>query len=181
MAGPTKKTRDMAYIALFSVLLAVCSWISVPTAVPFTMQTLGVFLAVVVLGGRRGTLAVAVYLLMGAVGIPVFSGFTGGLGRLLHVTGGYLVGFLLCALVMWALERLLGRKTWALCLSMAAGLVVCYLFGSLWYMAVYARTSGAVGFGAVLTWCVLPFLIPDAVKIALALLIGRRLSGLLKI
>lgn len=180
MVKATQKTRDMAYIALFAVLLAVCSWISVPTAVPFTLQTLGVFLAVGVLGGRRGTLSVLVYLLMGTVGIPVFSGFTGGLGHLLHVTGGYLVGFLLCALVMWAVESLCGTKTWARIIAMVLGLISCYLFGSVWYLIVYARSSGAVGFGSVLTWCVLPFLLPDAVKIALALLLSRRLSRLIR-
>lgn len=175
-----QRTRDMAYIALFAVVMAVCAWISIPTAIPFTLQTLGVFLAVGVLGGKRGTLAVLVYLLMGAVGLPVFSGFTGGLGRLLHVTGGYLVGFLVCALVMWAMEALLGRRGWVLALSMIEGLLACYAFGTAWYMLLYAQNSGAVGLGTVLLWCVVPYLIPDAAKIALALLLSRRLSRLIK-
>lgn len=175
-----QRTRDMAYIALFAVVMAVCAWISIPTAIPFTLQTLGVFLAVGVLGGKRGTLAVLVYLLMGAVGLPVFSGFTGGLGRLLHVTGGYLVGFLVCALVMWAMEALLGRRGWVLALSMIAGLLACYAFGTGWYILLYAQSSGAVGLGTVLLWCVVPYLIPDAVKIALALLLSQRLSRLIK-
>lgn len=72
------KTIDMAYIALFAVLMAVCSWISIPAVVPFTLQTFGVFVAVSVLGGKRGTLAVVLYLLMGIVGLPVFAGFSGG-------------------------------------------------------------------------------------------------------
>ena len=71
----TKKWRtvDMVYIALFAVMIAVCSWISVPATVPFTMQTFGVFLAGATLGGKRGTLSVLVWLLLGAVGMPVFS------------------------------------------------------------------------------------------------------------
>ena len=73
------KTVDMAYIALFAVLITICSWISIPAAVPLTFQTFGVFLAVGVLGGKRGTLSVVTYLLLGAVGLPVFSGFRGGL------------------------------------------------------------------------------------------------------
>lgn len=180
MIGIRQRTRDMAYIALFAVVMAVCAWISIPTAVPFTMQTLGVFLAVGVLGGKRGTLAVAVYLTMGAVGLPVFSGFTGGLGRLLHVTGGYLIGFLLCALVMWAMETVFGRKQGVSALSMVLGLLACYAFGTAWYMLLYAQSSGTVGLGAVLLWCVVPYLIPDAVKIALALLLSRRLKKLIK-
>lgn len=179
-AHTKQKTRDMAYIALFAVLMAVCSWISIPTAIPFTLQTLGVFLAVGILGGRRGTLAVLVYLLMGAVGIPVFAQFTGGLGILLNTTGGYIVGFLFTALVMWAMEAALGKNLWVLTISMILGLIVCYAFGTAWFMAVYARTSGAIGLGSALAWCVVPYLIPDAVKIALALLLSRRLSGLLK-
>ena len=111
-AASRSKTLDMAYIALFTVLIAVCAWISIPTLVPFTLQTFGIFLATAVLGGKRGSLAVAVYLLLGAVGVPVFANFTGGLGMLLGVTGGYLVGFLFVALVMWAMERLLGKKRW---------------------------------------------------------------------
>ena len=91
-AKPKMRTVDMAYIALFAVVMAVCAWISIPAAVPFTLQTFGVFLAVGLLGGKRGTLAVLIYLLLGAVGIPVFAGFNGGLGYMLGATGGYIVG-----------------------------------------------------------------------------------------
>ena len=73
------KTYDIVLTGVMAVLIAVCSWISVPTAVPFTLQTFGVFMAVLVLGGKRGTLAVLVYVLLGAAGLPVFAGFTGGL------------------------------------------------------------------------------------------------------
>ena len=84
------RTRELARAALFAALIAICSWISIPTAVPFTLQTFAVFLALGVLGGKLGTLSVAVYLLLGAVGLPVFAGFQGGLGALLGATGGYL-------------------------------------------------------------------------------------------
>lgn len=171
------KTYDIAFIALFAVLIAVCSWISIPTVVPFTMQTFAVFLSVGVLGGRRGTLAVLVYILMGAVGLPVFAGFSGGIGILATSTGGYIIGFLFSALVMWGLEILLGRKTWALAFAMVLGLSVCYTFGTAWYLLVYTKNSGAVGLGTVLGWCVVPFIIPDLVKITLALVLGRRMSA----
>ncbi|MEI3229118.1 MAG: biotin transporter BioY [Lachnospiraceae bacterium] len=88
------KTRDMVYIAIFAVLIAICSWISIPTTVPFTLQTFAVFLAVGVLGGKRGTLSILIYLLLGAIGVPVFAGFTGGIGIVLGTTGGYIIGFL---------------------------------------------------------------------------------------
>ena len=175
------RTLDMAYIALFAVLIAVCAWISIPATVPFTLQTFGIFLAVGVLGGKRGTLAVLVYLLLGAVGIPVFAGFSGGVGCLLGSTGGYLVGFLFTALVMWAMERLMGKKLWVLALSMLLGLVVCYAFGTVWFMLVYARTTGEIGLLTALGWCVFPYVLPDLIKIALALVLCRRLAGVLKL
>ena len=168
------KTYDMVYIAVFAVLIAICSWISIPMTVPFTLQTFAVFLAVGVLGGKRGSLAVLIYILLGAVGIPVFAGFSGGIGVLLG-------GFLFSALVMWLIEKLFGRKTWVLGISMVLGLIVCYAIGTVWFMVVYAQNSGAVGLATVLGWCVIPFIIPDLVKIALALTLSKRLSKALKL
>ena len=175
------KTYDMVYIAVFAVLIAICSWISIPMTVPFTLQTFAVFLAVGVLGGKRGSLAVLVYILLGAVGIPVFAGFSGGIGVLLGNTGGYIVGFLFSALVMWLIERFCGRKTWVLGVSMVVGLIVCYAIGTVWFMVVYAQNAGAVGLATVLGWCVIPFIIPDLVKIALALALSKRLGKVLKL
>lgn len=178
---PKMRTVDMAYIAMFAVVMAVCAWISIPAAVPFTLQTLGVFLAVGMLGGKRGTLAVLIYLLLGAVGMPVFAGFNGGLGYMLGSTGGYIVGFLLSALTMWGFEAALGRKTWVLAVSMVLGLAVCYAFGTAWFMLVYARATGPVGLLTALGWCVLPYIPVDAVKMALALAIRKRLAAAIRI
>lgn len=175
------KTRDMVYIALFAVLIAICSWISIPATVPFTLQTFGVFVAVGTLGGKRGTLAVLIYLLLGAIGIPVFAGFKGGIGALLGTTGGYILGFLLSALVMWGMEKLLGKKIWMLGLSMILGLLVCYIFGTAWFMLVYARTVGAIGLWTALGWCVFPFILPDIAKIAVALIVCRRIAKIIKV
>lgn len=168
-------TVDIAYIAVFAALLAACSWISVPTTIPFTLQTLGVCLTVGLLGGKRGTMAILLYLLLAAMGVPVLAGFTGGAGILLGETGGYLLGFLLTGLTMWLLEKLLGRRLWVQAIGMVLGLALCYLFGTLWYMAVYLRTGEPVGFWVAMSWCVFPFLLPDLVKVALALLLTERL------
>lgn len=173
------KTYDMVYIGVFTVLIAVCSWISIPAAVPFTLQTFGVFMAVEVLGGKRGTMAVLVYILMGAVGIPVFAGFQGGIGVIFNTTGGYIVGFLCSALIMWAAESLFGKKPLVRLLSMTAGLIACYVLGTIWFMVVYGRTTGAVGLMTVLGWCVIPFIIPDLVKIGLAYFISRKIRGVM--
>lgn len=170
-----RKTYDMAYSAIFAGLIAICSWISIPMTVPFTLQTFAVFLAVAVLGGRRGTMAVAVYVLLGAIGVPVFAGFTGGISIIMNNTGGYIIGFIFSALFMWLMERLFGKSIWVQAVSMVAGLVICYAIGTVWFMAVYMRTTGEVGLMTVLGWCVIPFIVPDVVKIVLALSLGKTL------
>lgn len=169
------KTKNMVLVALFAALIAICSWISIPTTVPFTLQTMAVFLAVGLLGGKLGSLCVAIYILLGAVGLPVFAGFKGGPGALLGTTGGYIVGFLFSALIMWLMEVFMGKKPWVLLLSMVLGLLVCYAFGTMWFRDVYLRSTGPVGWITVLSWCVFPFLIPDAIKIALAFFLTLRL------
>lgn len=174
------KTYDVVYVGVFAVLIAICSWISIPTLVPFTLQTFAVFLTVGLLGGKRGTMAVLVYVLLGAIGIPVFAGFSGGMGIILNNTGGYIIGFIFSALVMWLMEHLIGRGLWAQGFSMILGLIICYAFGTAWFMIVYTRNTGAVGLATVLGWCVIPFLIPDIVKIALALVLSNRLSGVIR-
>ena len=174
-ASERRKTYDMAYIAVFAVLMAICSWISIPTTIPFTLQTFAVFLAVTVLGGKRGTMSVLVFVLLGAVGVPVFAGFTGGLYVILGNTGGYIIGFVFAGLLMWLMERLFGRKMWVQAVSMLLGMVTYYVFGTIWFMIVYMRTTGPVGLTAVLGWCVIPFVIPDLIKAALALFLGNTL------
>lgn len=169
------KTYDMAYIAVFTVLIAICSWISIPMTVPFTLQTFAIFLAVSILGGKRGTLAVIVYVLLGAIGVPVFAGFSGGIGVLMGNTGGYIIGFILTALTMWLMERAFGRKVWAQAVSMVLGMLAYYAVGTVWFMFVYMRTTGPVGLMTVLGWCVFPFIIPDIVKLILALSLGNTL------
>ena len=144
-----------------------CAWISIPADVPFTLQTFAIFTVCGLLGGRRGTVSVLVYLLLGAVGAPVFAGFRGGFASLLGTTGGYLVGFVLLTLIIAFAQARWGQGQWVFVLSAAVGLLVCYAFGTAWFLIVYTRT-GAITLGVVLAKCVLPFLLPDAVTLALA-------------
>ena len=167
-------TRDLCFCAIGAALIAVCAWISIPADVPFTLQTFAIFTVCGLLGGKRGTVSVLVYLLLGAVGAPVFAGFRGGFASLLGTTGGYLVGFVLLTLIITFAQAHWGQGQWVFVLSAAVGLLVCYAFGTAWFLIVYTRT-GAITLGVVLAKCVLPFLLPDAVKLALATLLRARL------
>ena len=183
-AAPSRlRTLDMAYIALFAVLMAVCAWITVPLPKPlvqFTLQTFAMFMALTTLGGRRGLYAMVVYLLLGAVGVPVFSGFRGGLGVLLDTTGGYIIGFAAAALVYWLLTAKLGDSLPVKIAACVLGLAVCYVFGTIWFMVVYARSTGPVGVMTALGWCVFPYVIPDLLKLVLAVTLSQRIKGFLR-
>lgn len=170
------KTRDIVFTAMFAVLIAVCSWISIPTAIPFTMQTFAVYLALDFLGAKKGVTAVLIYLLMGMIGLPVFANLTSGIGILFGNTGGYMIGWIFSGFVMGIAEKLLGRKLWARGVSMLLGLLICYTMGTIWFLVIYTRSAGTVGVGTALLWCVVPFVIPDVAKLGLALGISRRLE-----
>ena len=177
------RTLDLAYIALFAVLMAVCAWITVPLPKPlvqFTMQTFAMFTALLVLGGRRGLYVMVVYLLLGAVGMPVFSGFRGGMGVLLDTTGGYIIGFAASALLYWLVTAKWGDSLPVAVIACVLGLVVCYAFGTAWFLVVYARNSGPIGLATALGWCVFPYIIPDLAKLALAVILSRRIKQFLK-
>lgn len=171
--------RTMAQCALFSALMCICAWISVPLPdIAFTLQTFGLFLSLELLGGKKGSIVCLVYLLLGAVGLPVFSGFRGGLGVLLGATGGYIMGFLAAALVYWGVTGLLGKRLAVRLAALLLGLLACYSFGTGWFLAVYLQSGSTMGLGAVLAKCVLPYLIPDGIKMALALVLTEKLKPL---
>lgn len=165
-----KKIYSMVTCALMAALLAVCAWISVPIGdTVFTLQTLGVALALLLLGGKKGTLCITVYLALGIVGLPVFSGFRGGLGILLGATGGYILGFLVWGLVYWLITALAGEKSKLPALVL--GIIACYSFGSLWFYHLYAQSIGLI-----LLKCVVPYLLPDGIKLAAAYLLSKKLK-----
>jgi len=157
-------------------IMAVCSWITVPGIVPFTLQTFAVFCSLLLLGGKDGLITVAVYILLGGIGAPVFSGFGGGIGQILGPTGGYITGFLLMALLFLAFEpRIRKNKTMEIPVLMA-GLILCYTSGTLWFYSVMKMRGNAYSLGAVFTVCVMPYVIPDIGKLFLA----RWVSGRIK-
>lgn len=170
--------RDTVFVAAAAALISVCSFLTVPVGpVPGTLQVFGVFLSLRLLGGRRGALAVAVWIALGAAGAPVFSGFSGGIGKLFGATGGFITGFLFSALLYALITRLAGESLPAVLAAMLAGLAVCYLFGALWFTALSLRAGGETTLRSVLAVCVWPFLPFDLVKIALAEAVFRLLPA----
>lgn len=167
----------MALCALFAALLAICAWLSIPAgAVSFTLQTFAVALCLWLLGGKLGCLAIALYLLLGMVGLPVFAGFQGGVGVLLNATGGYLLGFLVWGFLYWILTSVFPYSEKLQTVAMIIGLLACYCFGTGWFNRLYIRQGGSGSLLVVILQCVVPYLLPDAVKLVLAFLLYRRLK-----
>lgn len=165
---------DMCYIAIFAAVIAVLAQISVPMAggVPVTLQTFAVALAGIVLGWKKGALAAVVYLILGAVGVPVFTGLKGGLGSLIGVTGGFIVSFPLLALAAGkAVEMAAGKNTVSRIVILITGLfigaVLNYAVGTVWF-AVSTGNSIAAGIAA----CVAPFVLNDIIKLICAVWVG---------
>ena len=178
------KTTYLALCGLFAAIMAVCSIITIPlgfTPVPINLGTLGVFLVGGILGKKYGTISMVVYVLLGAVGIPIFAGFKGGLGVLAGPTGGYIIGYILAAFAIGLIIDTFFKRTdsavkqYAVCaLAMITGLVLCYLLGTIWFIV-----STGTGIWASLIACVFPFLLGDGLKIAAAMILVRKFRMLL--
>lgn len=153
--------RNMVFIALFAAIICVMAPFSLNIGViPISLGTLAIYIAGGFLGGKKGMAAVGVYILLGAVGLPVFTGFQGGFAKLLGVTGGYIIGFIPLVLI----TGIFAEKNKALMsVGMVLGTLACYTFGTVWFMI----STGSELVPALMT-CVVPFLIGDAVKIAAA-------------
>lgn len=160
------------YVALFSAFIAICSWISIPSPIPFTLQTMAIITTLGLLGGKLGTLSVGIYLLLGAVGLPVFSSFSGGIGFLFGATGGYTLGFLLLSLIIWFGTRK-NPSIKNLFIFSVIGLLALYLVGTLWYCFIYMN---GMAFLSAFMVCVLPFIIPDLIKLIISLILVKKLK-----
>lgn len=170
------RSSILARCALLAALMCVCAWLSFPVGdITVTAQTFALFLTLCILGGKYGSLVCLVYLLLGAVGLPVFSGFRGGLGALLGTTGGYIWGFLAAALLYWLITACFGTGFPVRLTALTAGLTACYAIGTGWYIWVYGSTDAA-SIGAVVLKCVVPYLIPDLIKLAGALFLTEKLK-----
>ncbi len=168
-ASGSNRILSMVYCSFFTIIIALCSYITIPIVIPITLQTMGVFITLELLGGKKGTFSVLLYILLGAVGVPVFSGFRGGIGVLLSNTGGYIIGFIPLAFIYWLIVTLLGKKTPARIIAMVLGLLSCYVCGTAWFLFAYSDIKNMSEMIPVLQVCILPFIIPDIAKMFLSL------------
>jgi len=165
--------KGMILAAVFAALTGILTQVQIPLdPVPINLALFAVYLAGALLGPKYGLISMLVYVLLGAVGVPVFSGFSGGLHKLVGPTGGYIAGYILCAFFTGLLSRRWGFRFTTLSAAMLVGLAVCYGLGTAWFMIVTGRDLFTS-----LTLCVIPFLPGDAVKIALAALLAGRLRA----
>lgn len=168
-------TYQMAVTALMAALMCILGPLSIPIGpIPISLTNLVVYLAVFLLGTKLGTLSYLLYLALGAVGLPVFSAYSGGLAKLAGPTGGYLIGFIFMAIISGIFIEKSAGKLLPSVLGMVVGTLVDYLFGTIWFVVLMK-----CGFWYALTVCVFPFLIGDGIKIAISMALGGTLRRVL--
>ena len=167
--------RDMTFTALFAAVLCVVAPVSIPIGpIPLSLATFIIYLAAGTLGWKYGVISVALYVMIGAVGVPVFSGHQGGFHRIVGVTGGYIVGYIPLALAT-GIAANMSKKIWVLALGMVVGRLLLYTLGTAWFMLQSGRSLAES-----LALCVTPFLPGDAGKIVAACIIAPQLRAATK-
>ena len=169
------KTRDLVYIAICTSLICICSWITIPGTIPFTLQTFAIFVTLGLLGWRRGLFSILIYIILGIIGLPVFSYFNSGIGVILGPTGGYIIGFIFAALIYSLISLFIKNENVLLILGFSLSLIICYLIGTIWFYYVYSVNS-EISLLSVLTMCVFPFIVPDILKILLAIFVVKNVK-----
>ena len=168
-----RNTKKITFIALSAAVICILGPLSIPlpiSPVPLSLTILAIYFGVYILGMKGGTASCAIYILLGLAGLPVFSGFTGGAGKLLGPTGGYIIGYLFVALLSGLLIDRFPQNRGMHFLGMLSGTTVCYLFGTVWLAFQAGMTFTAALFAGVI-----PFLPADLLKMLLALILGPKL------
>lgn len=172
------KTATLVLIGLMAAITCIIGPFSIPlpfNLVPISLTNLVIYFTMYILGMKKGTISYCIYLLIGLVGLPVFSAFTGGAGKLLGPTGGYLIGFIFLALISGFFIDKWGNNMWLCMTGMVLGTIVCYIFGTIW-LAYQAHMN----FGAALWAGVIPFILGDLIKMVIAMLLGPQIRNRLR-
>ena len=171
------KVKSMTYIGLITALICVVAPLTVPlpfSPVPISFANLIIYLCTVIVGTKKGTISVLLYILIGAVGVPVYSGYNAGLQRIVGPTGGYLLGFIACAVFTGLFAEKFENRIYMYAVGMVIGTAVCYIMGTVWL-----SYSNSLTFMQALCAGVVPFVPGDAVKIVIAALAGYKMRKLL--
>lgn len=167
-------TKKIILCALFAALTSVLSQISIPlpfTPVPINLATVSVFMAGGLLGAKEGAISQAIYVIIGAIGVPVFANFTAGFSIVVGPTGGYIAGYIISAIIVGIIVRKLGDNIYSYIVAMSVGILGCYLVGTAWFM--YLTKSELI---EALFMCVVPFLFGDILKIILSAFLVKKLK-----
>lgn len=175
------RARRIAFCSVFTALLAVCAWISIPSTPPFTLQSFAVLLTAAILPLDCALAAYSAYFFLGILGFPVFSSFTGGISVLVGPTGGYLIGFFLTVIVVRFVISHFGFDKRSLTVAFLLGNVALYVFAAMYYSALCIGSVSASAVLGAFSVCVLPFIPFDIIKLAAALAIAPRLERLVVI
>lgn len=176
MGGTTLKitTKNIILCAIFAALTAILSQISIPlpfTPVPINLAMISVFIAGGLLETKVSAISQLVYVIIGAIGVPVYANFTGGLGILVGPTGGYIVGYIITTIIIGVIVKRLGNSIYSYTVAMVVGILGCYFVGTVWFM--YITQNGLI---EALIMCVVPFLIGDMLKIILSVFLVKKLK-----
>ena len=174
------KLKNSILIALFSVILLICSRISIPYVIPFTLQSLGVFLTFGILGGKRGLLSLLLYFTLGLIGIPISASGEAGINLFFNPTTGYIIGWFLCGVMFWIVETKFGNCNKTRIIIFSIGTIICYAAGTVWFMLIYAYNKTAIGVWTALCYCVFPFIIFDIIKLLVATILTNKLQNKIK-
>lgn len=169
----TFSVRKMAIIALMTAVLCILAPISIPvfiSPVPISLGVLAIYLTAYVLSPLDATISVIIFILLGTFGLPVFSGYSGGLSKLVGPTGGYIIGFLFTVYISSLFIHMKKGIIFDV-IGMITGLALCYILGTIWFSYQQGK-----GFIASLLLCVVPFLIGDAIKIIVAVILGTQIN-----
>jgi len=168
-----KQIRYIVSTALLASILSITAPFSFPIGtVPITLATFAIYLIGGITRKVQGLLVVAIYIALGAIGLPIFSSFKGGIGVMIGPTGGFILGYLPCVLIISLLTSINKKTIWLYPVSMVAGTIICYLVGTIWFMVVM-RAS----FTYAIKICVLPFLLFDTIKIIIASIVSYILNN----
>lgn len=173
-----KIVKQITLSAIYVALLAIFSWISIPSTIPFTLQTLMIFIICYTLDCKNAICVIIIYLLLGLVGVPVFSSFNSGLSALLGPSGGFLIGFIPMILIISLLikNNKENDKITSIIYKVLVsflGLLICYIIGLIWFMFIYKAPYDVT---SALFKVILPFIIPDTIKMIIALIVSKKIK-----